>query len=255
MKSREVVTKDNYKQIVLKRMIILCWILLAVCFVVKIFGGNFFNIVCQNERFIKVCEYLDNSIILKILIGFISSLLCNSLFYLSICRKIKFEKLEFLIVIIISLISVVIKLFFRNISAIIDMTMLFILPFIFRRNSKVICCSWFIRSIIFANILNLAFQIISAFVKNVAIIAVESKTTLILLIYSIDCYIMLSLYYLYVNNGKENKKMSWIMEWLWGKSPKQLEKMKATRLAKRAKLDQEIAEINTELDKQKNENK
>ena len=255
MKSREVVTKDNYKQIVLKRMIILCWILLAVCFVVKIFGGNFFNIVCQNERFIKVCEHIDNSLIFKIIIGFLSSLLCNSLFYLAICRKIKFEKSEILIVVVVSLISVIIKILFRNISGFVDVIVLFILPFIFKRNNGVICTRWFIRSIIFANVINLIFQIISAIVKNVAVIAIESKATLILLIYSVDCYIMLALYYLYVNNVKENKKMSWIMEWLWGKSPKQLEKMKATRIEKRAKIDQEIAEINAELDKQKNENK
>jgi hypothetical protein len=255
MKSREVVTKDNYKQIVLKRMIILCWILLAVCFVVKIFGGNFFNIVCQNERFIKVCDYVDNSQTYKIIIGFVSNLLCNSLFYLSICRKIKFTRIEFVIVVICSAISVVLKVSLRSLSVIIDIIMLFVLPFIFKRSNGVKCTKWFIRSMLFANFFNLLFQIISAIVKNVAVITIESKATLILLIYSIDCYIMLLLYYLCINIVKENKRMSWIMEWLWGKSPKQLEKMKANRIAKRAKIDQEIAEINAELDKQRNENK
>lgn len=38
---KEVVTEDNYKQIVLKRMIIICWVILFVCFIIKIFGGDF----------------------------------------------------------------------------------------------------------------------------------------------------------------------------------------------------------------------
>ena len=56
-----VVNEDNYKRIVLKRMIIVCWILLAICFGIKLFGGNFFNIICTNEKFIEVCNFIDNT--------------------------------------------------------------------------------------------------------------------------------------------------------------------------------------------------
>ena len=47
-----VTTKDKYNRVI-KRSIILCWIALAICFIVKIFGGNFFEIViplliCRN---------------------------------------------------------------------------------------------------------------------------------------------------------------------------------------------------------------
>ena len=48
------------KQKFIKRVIIGAWITLALCFVIKLFGGNFFNIICENENFIAVCNYADN---------------------------------------------------------------------------------------------------------------------------------------------------------------------------------------------------
>ena len=64
---KEVVTGDNYKQIVLKRMITLCWILLAVCFVIKLFGGNFFAFIGES----KVAEYIANNLWLFSIVQFI----------------------------------------------------------------------------------------------------------------------------------------------------------------------------------------
>lgn len=39
-----VTTKDKYNRVI-KRSIILCWIALAICFIVKIFGGNFLRLL------------------------------------------------------------------------------------------------------------------------------------------------------------------------------------------------------------------
>ena len=47
----------------IKRAIILCWVLLAVCFAIKLFGGNWFEIVCANEHFIKFCDFIDRAYI------------------------------------------------------------------------------------------------------------------------------------------------------------------------------------------------
>ena len=58
-----VTTKDKYNRVI-KRSIILCWIALAICFIVKIFGGNFFEIVVHNDRFTAVCEFCQKSFIL-----------------------------------------------------------------------------------------------------------------------------------------------------------------------------------------------
>ena len=53
----------DYKEIILKRAIILCWILLIICFIIKLCGGNYFNIMCNNENFIRFCNFIENSII------------------------------------------------------------------------------------------------------------------------------------------------------------------------------------------------
>ena len=45
----------------LRRVIIISWISLALCFVIKIFGGNFFEIICENPNYKALCEYADNN--------------------------------------------------------------------------------------------------------------------------------------------------------------------------------------------------
>jgi hypothetical protein len=71
---------------------------------------------------------------------------------------------------------------------------------------------------------------------------------LIPFIYTIDTYLMLILYYLYSMN-KGDKKMGWFSDWLFGKSKKQLESMKQTRLDKIAKLEAEVKAIDEEIKK------
>ena len=46
--------KDKYKTLITS-----CWVVLLCCFIVKLLGGNFFVIVCENEKFIKFCEYCN----------------------------------------------------------------------------------------------------------------------------------------------------------------------------------------------------
>ena len=74
-----VTTKDKYNRVI-KRSIILCWIALAICFIVKIFGGNFFEIVVHNDRFTAVCEFCQK--VLYLLILFIIFLVVFARFYI-----------------------------------------------------------------------------------------------------------------------------------------------------------------------------
>ena len=59
-----VTTKDKYNRVI-KRSIILCWIALAICFIVKIFGGNFFEIVVHNDRIALTLIFQVLSLITK----------------------------------------------------------------------------------------------------------------------------------------------------------------------------------------------
>ena len=59
-----VTTKDKYNRVI-KRSIILCWIALAICFIVKILGGNFFEIVVHNDRIALTLIFQVLSLITK----------------------------------------------------------------------------------------------------------------------------------------------------------------------------------------------
>jgi hypothetical protein len=195
---------------------------------------------------------VDGSIAMQVLIGTISSYVTYSLFYLAILRKSWFKTWETIFMVVSIPIFVALRIWATSngiliASTIINVVQFFIIPFVFQRGDKVLCLRWFVPTYIYGNIITLAFQIISALVKNVAI-APATTNFLIALIYTIDTYLMLGLYYLYSINKGDNK-MGWISDWLFGKSKKQLEGMKQTRLDKIEKLQAEVKAIDEEIKK------
>lgn len=218
-------TEDSYKEIVLKRAIVLCWALLFICLILKSLGLYYFDIVCNNERFIKICIFIDDNLWLKFIIGSISSLIMYSLFYLAICKNLWFNTKDLIITIITTLTCVILRLLISNsiLKLIINILQCFIIPLILTSSYR--CFGWHIRRVIIGNVLNIVFQIISAIIKNVNL-SISLEHFLIGIIFSIDVLIMLALYYLYSNKKIGGKHMSWILDWLFGKSDSQLEKMK-----------------------------
>ena len=215
----------------LRRAIIISWASLAFCFIIKIFGGNFFEIICENHNYKALCDYADTHFWLKYLIGIISSMVCQTFFMLAILQKYKFNRKELVITIISVLICCLLKLFNLNYFIVADVWLSFILPAILLgKPSK----KYF--SIIIAFILNIGFQALSLFIKNIGFVNV-GDTLFIGLIYSIDAYIMLLLYYLYRNYVKEQKNMGILWTWFMGKPIEKLKSMKAKREEKIAKLE------------------
>lgn len=216
---------------------------------IKIFGGNFFEIVCNNQTYKKICEYADTHLWLKYIIGFSSSLLCETLFLLAILQKYKFTTKELVITLISVAVACILKLINQYIGLIGDLWITILLPmFLLGKQFKKY---W---SVLFANLFNWAFQFISIIVKNLSI-GIIDNSTFISLIYSIDVYIMCFLYYLYRNYLKEYKEMGIFWSWFMGKPVEKLKEMKAKREAKRAKLDEEILAIETEIARQTQEKK
>lgn len=254
MKHKNNITDENYEEVVLRRAINICWILLAICFVVKIFGGNFFDIICNNEKFVEFCSYVDNHLWIQMLIGCISSYITYSLYWLAICGKRFFGKKEVIFIAIIIPICVVLRILNAYVALVLDVVQYFLVPYIFIRSSKTKLNNWLTRRIIFGFILNLSFQLISLITKNQAIKHLTDNF-LVAIIFAIDVYIMLALYYLYSNTKKQrrrNTKMGLFLNWLFGKTEAQLRNMKATRLAKIEKLQEEVKAIDEEMNK-KNE--
>lgn len=237
----------------LRRAIIISWITLALCFVVKIFGSNFFEIMCENPNYKALCEYADSHFWLKYILMALSSLLCQALYILAILQKYKFTTKQFLIMLVSVLVNAYIKEYYPFISFIFDFWLTLFLPMIFLgKNFKKY---W---NIPIGIILILSFQFLSLVAKNISIGRIDNST-FISLIYGIDVYIMCFLYYLYRNFQKENKNMGGFWVFFMGKPDDKLVAMKEKREKKIAKLKEketkfqsEVNAIEIELSKRKN---
>lgn len=231
----------------LRRVIIISWGALAFCFIVKIFGGNFFEIMCESPNYKALCEFIESRNVGKIIVGFLSSMLCQSLYLLSIIQKYKFNKKEFILTTISVLLSSILQIIYPQFSFISTIWLMLLLPIILLgKNYK----KYF--NVLIAWALTFLFQLVSLLVKNISSFN-ASDTLFIGLIYMIDVYIMCFLYYLYRNFEKEKEKMGYLWVMFAGKPVDRLRAMKAKREAKIKKLEAEINAIEIELSKKKDE--
>ena len=186
----EKLDKERY----LKRVIVVCWIALAICFGIKLFGGNLFEIMCENENFIKVCNYADSHFLADYILSFTYCFISVYFGVLALCGMYKYTRTQLIIVTATILVGTFVKYFSGFWGLIFDVWQMIIMPCIFTiKNPKRH------KFIILGNILLFVFQAISMFVKNLEIDIVTEYGLLIGIIYSIDVLIMTILYYLYSN--------------------------------------------------------
>ena len=194
----------DYKEIILKRAIILCWVLLIICFIIKLCGGNYFNIVCNNKNFIKFCNFIENSIIKYII--YLFSFIFSSYLLLKIVKPdfkiLSLKSLLFLICCIIVWafkLLIELNIFTMNtlIVNILDFVILYILLVIFTKRPLLS---------IFAVILLFVFSIISSLVKGIGIDSSITDNYFVAQIFLIDYYLMLVLSVLYSKKIQIKKK-------------------------------------------------
>lgn len=171
--------------------IILCWIALIAFWCLKLFGGNWFEIMVENENFIKFSDLVQNTW-LKYVISFITIFTSNYLLFCSICQKFYLKGKDALIVLCLIL-SMWIVVNFIHIDAIkmwYGYILLILYSFLYHKGKKRLLG-------VIAALLDCAFSIISALVRNIEINVVQNY--LIIFILTLDMYIMYILYYLYSN--------------------------------------------------------
>lgn len=173
--------KDKYKTLITS-----CWVVLLCCFIVKLLGGNFFVIVCENEKFIKFCEYCNTGFMYWV-IAYATYTFSTTIYLMAVC-KFKKPKLLLIGVVIGIYISKVILTKYALLATLLECLLLIVIPIIV--NKKL----W-LRGIV-GYILIIVFQFISAITKNLGIHFITNDI-LTALIFSIDYYIMLILYWLY----------------------------------------------------------
>lgn len=168
-----------------KTLIISCWIVLIACFLIKIFGGNWFEIICENENFINICEWLDSGWI-KYIVMTLMYIPLSYIPYLAMVNK-SFCKDWWIILLVLP--CSILKVYLPIIAIIIDLSVLIVIPLIICKFKN-----W--KKVIIVNILMVIFQLISLFTKNIGYY-MPNDSILISLIFSIDYYIMTILCYLY----------------------------------------------------------
>ena len=187
----------------IKRAIILCWIMLVACFAIKLFGGNWFEVVCTNEHFLKLCDLVDTNKFIWCIVGIILYVFPQS-FAILACSKVAKPNIKQLVLLLTSL-SFVWSLQFvsTTIKSIAEIIIICLLPVALAYLGKIeqpFKKYWF-RGLV-GCILIFLFQAISMITRNVGLKLIDDNS-LITFILLIDYYIMICLYYLYTINSRK----------------------------------------------------
>lgn len=204
MKTKNKITEDNYQEIVLKRSIIICWVLLAICLVIKLFGGNFFTIMCDNENFISVCNFVDKSFIRYIL--YFALFMTESIMLLYIVKpNIKFKRVLVWLYILACILCWVLKVLIEQNIINLNPALVSVFLVLYLYVILAITTKRYIFSFVVV-IYNMLLSLLSAVLKSVSLSNFITDSFLITTIFMIDYYILLTLTFLYQRKNKQKKK-------------------------------------------------
>jgi hypothetical protein len=178
--------------------IVICWISLFAFWAIKLFCGNFFEIVVENENFVKFSEMVETTW-LKYLVSFITMVFSNYFLFCAIKQSFTFKPKELLIyfVIILSMWTIVHFVNIESIKMCYGYFAIIIYGLIYQKKWKKLYG-------VLAVILQFIFSVVSMMTRNIELYLVYNY--LISIILSIDIYIMYCLYYLYSNLLKLKKE-------------------------------------------------
>ncbi len=183
----------------LKRVIIASWVALAICFAIKMFGGNLFEIICKNEAFVAVCAYKDTHLWLDYIMSGLYCFVSLYFYSLAILQESKYKLWQLIVVIVTVLVGTAIKIWSYDYGWFFDIWQFGLLHvvFLWKRWKEY----W---KILLAFVLTLVFQVVSMVAKGTTPEAIYNNS-IIGMIYSFDVLIMILLYYGYANLIKSKK--------------------------------------------------
>lgn len=194
-KFRDKIAKERYTtSFRLKVLIIVCWIAYITCLIIKLCGGNWFEIATTNQRFIDICNYIDNTLWLKMMIACINFIIVGSIIILAILKQLFYKWYQALLFIPLMITASIVGRYNSIANSILSF-IIYLLPIIF------IPKQWY-RAIV-GTCLLILFQFISLITKNVNEIYLNNGSTLVSIILQIDVIILSLIYYLYANARKE----------------------------------------------------
>lgn len=196
----------------IKRAIVLCWIMLVACFVIKLFGGNWFEVVCTNEHFSNFCNFVDENWFLHQLFSFIVYFVPSVFLILAISVIPNPTKKQLFVIFAVICLSWSLKYISLNLKMYAELLFYSCMPITLRfieedvNDDEIPLLKKYWYYGIVGNIIVFAFQAISLFTKSVGV-HFDGETLVVTFIFLMDYYIMIALYYLYVKlkkGGKDN---------------------------------------------------
>ena len=179
-------------------LIVISWVVLLICLIIKLLGGNWFELGTNNEHFISFCNYVDNTQWLKMILACI---ICIGSVYIIECILLNKNKLSpkelalYLPLIVIGSIS---SWKFQIVSLIAQILYFIVLPLIQTKYK------W--KRVLFINIFVMLLQVISILFRNIGNWNFNENNFMFQTLIQVDYYLMLILAYLYNFNEKEGKK-------------------------------------------------
>ena len=174
--------------------------MLVACFAIKIFGGNWFEVVCTNEHFLKICDFIEGNPFVYVPLSFFVYVLPATFIMLSVCKTPKPNKNKLLTIVVCMGFLWACSWFAESIKPILEIVLICVLPIVVGlmcekkpTAKEVIKKNWY-RGIL-ANVLIFIFQLLSLLTKNIGIKTLNDNLVLTYM-FLIDYYIMATLFYL-----------------------------------------------------------
>ena len=175
-------------------LILISWIVLIICLFIKLFGGNWFELDSENDKFKAFCLFVDNNLWLKMIIACMIYLFTTIPIICIILNEEKFNFKLSLIFIPLMITKSILGWYNVFVASIIDIVITLVIPVIINRK--------LLRPIITIGFV-LLFQAITLVIRNIQGDFTLDNSFLVQSIYQIDYYIMILLFYLYTFKREE----------------------------------------------------
>lgn len=171
-------------------LITVSWGLLIICLIIKLFGGNWFELSSENEKFISFCSFVDNTQWLKMILACLICLITGYPFLCILLNKEKLNLKESLIFIPLMICKSILGWYILYISYILDVFIIILIPLILNKFKN-----W--KRVIIGNILIFIFQLMLIIIRNFSGGLNDFGTFIPQVIIQIDYFLMIFLFYLY----------------------------------------------------------
>ena len=178
------------------------WAVLISYCIIKVFGGNYFELVTTSNSFIAVCNFIDEHIAFRKILFAILSALSGYFVISSIMKKKLLNWWMSLLFVALMLTKSILQWDFKILGYILDFVIVIFLPMIFMKDHKL--KSRILRPIIGYGLIFI-FQILSMFIANLALFKFTALNSLSQLLYSLEYYFCIALYYLYSNKKRKEE--------------------------------------------------